>query len=342
MVLVAAIVLVLTFLWARRFTGEPWCAGIATGALGLSPFFLSLEGRIFPDLPGAALLLGCLLLLEMPPRRVWHLLLLSTLIGISPWLHFKNALAFGTIAAIALVQIARTTQRSDRIRRLLLFAFPALICVVGYEISLHAWYGSWSPTRMFSPGNELLALSVPRGIAAAAFDGSRGVFTNNPALLLILAGLPIWARMFRGPFLRLSLAIGPTILVQATFNDWSGGYSPPGRYALQFMPALVPAIGILILNAPVAFRLFAGLLLGLQLALAMAFVLIRPSWGSVGVQSPFLTRVGQMVGPALSDAMPTFDFNAHVLKGEWQLTVWMLVACLFLAYGIRLFRAEGL
>src|SRR3954447_18542437 len=84
-VVVAVIVLVLTFLWVRRFTGESWYAAIATGALGLSPFFLGLEGRIFPDLPTAALLLGCLLLLELPRRRPRHLLLLGVLVGISPW-----------------------------------------------------------------------------------------------------------------------------------------------------------------------------------------------------------------------------------------------------------------
>jgi len=50
MVGVAALVLLLTFLWARRFTGESLYAVIATGALAVSPFFLGLEGRIFGDL----------------------------------------------------------------------------------------------------------------------------------------------------------------------------------------------------------------------------------------------------------------------------------------------------
>src|SRR5262249_44654782 len=69
MVGVASLVLLLTLLWARRFTGEWLYAGIATGALAASPFFLGLEGRIFGDLVTAALLLGCLLLLETARRR---------------------------------------------------------------------------------------------------------------------------------------------------------------------------------------------------------------------------------------------------------------------------------
>src|SRR5207248_5433816 len=113
---------------------------------------------------------------------------------------------------------------------LLLLALPALVSVVGYELAVHAWYGSWSPTKMFPPGNEAFALSEARGLAAASFDSARGLFTNHPALLLILAGLPAWSTRWRAPFLRLALVVGPSILVQATFNDWSGGYSPPGRY----------------------------------------------------------------------------------------------------------------
>jgi hypothetical protein len=68
MVGIAVVVLVLAFLWVRRFTGGVWLAAIATGALGLSPSFLGPQGRVFPDLPAAALLLGCLLILELPER----------------------------------------------------------------------------------------------------------------------------------------------------------------------------------------------------------------------------------------------------------------------------------
>jgi hypothetical protein len=53
MVVIAVVVLLLAFLWVRRFTGGVWLAAIAVAALGLSPSFLGLEGRVFPDLPVA-------------------------------------------------------------------------------------------------------------------------------------------------------------------------------------------------------------------------------------------------------------------------------------------------
>jgi len=146
-------------------------------------------------------------------------LLLGVLVGISPWFHFKNALAFATVGVIALVQVARGTTGQERARRLLTLCAPIVISAVGYELIVRAWYGSWLPTRMFPPGNNVFALSEGRGLAAASFDAARGLLTNNPALLLILLGLPLWMREWPGPFRRLAVIVAPTILLQATFND---------------------------------------------------------------------------------------------------------------------------
>jgi hypothetical protein len=341
MVVIAVIVLLLTFLWVRRFTGEAWLAAIATGALGFAPSFLGLEGRIFPDLPAAALLLGCLLILELPERRSRHLLLLGVLVGVSPWFHFKNALAFGTIAAVAFVQVMRSSEGRERVRRLLSLTTPVIVSAIGYELSVRAWYASWLPTRMVLPGNEVFALSVPRGLAAVSFDSARGLLTNNPALLLILAGFPIWLRLFRGPVLRLALVLGPTILIQATFSDWSGAYAPAGRYALQFTPALIPAIALLVREASVSVRALATALLSLQWTLALAFLWLRPPWSVAGKRSPFLTAIDEHHGPPLDHAMPTFDAYTGLVHQGWQLAGWVLVSGLLVCYGASLSRRHS-
>ena len=332
MVLLALVVLVLAFLWTRRFTDDRTSAGIATAALGLSPFFLGLEGRIFPDLAAAALLLGCLLLLELPARRGRELVLLSVLIGLSPWFHFKNALAFATVAAIALVQIARNTTGKTRVRLLLALLLPAFVSALGYEIAVRTWYASWLPTHMYSPNNQA-SLDPLRGLAANSFDSARGLLVNDPALLLLLVGVPIWLRRWRGPFLRLALVLGPTILVQAGFSDWSGGYSPPGRYTLQFVPALLPAIGLLVRRKILGLRVLVGLLLGLNWTLAAAFVWLRPQWGSAGFRSPLFNAIQTRLGPALDRAAPAFDGNGRLLHGEWQLVAWLVLSGALVVYG---------
>ena len=279
MVGISALVLLLTYFWARRFAS--WLfAAIATAALGFSPFFLGLDGRIFPDLPTAALLLGCLLILELPAPRAWQLLLLGALVACSPWVHFKNGFAFATIVVIAVVLTFRRSSGLARLGMPALVLVPALASAIWYELTIHSWYRSWLPTHMITPGNnKLFALSPFRGLGALSFDASHGLLSNNPALLLILAGLPVWFWRSRSSFLRLALVIGPTILLESTFNDWSGGFAPAGRYALQFAPSLVPAIALVLRYGSRGFRAFAAVLIGLQAALAVAYLWLRgPSW----------------------------------------------------------------
>jgi hypothetical protein len=337
MIIVALIVVALTFLWVRRFTRDVTLAAIATGALGLSPCFFGLEGRVFPDLATAALLLGCLLLLERAKRRSRHLLLLGVLVGISPWIHFKDALSFGPLVAIAFVQVIRGAESSgERVRQLLALISPVLVSLIGYELTIRAWYASWLPTRMVPPGNVLFALSLPRGLAAVSFDSARGLFTNNPALLLILAGLPIWVRRSPGPVLRLGLVLAPTIVSQATFSDWAGAYAPAARYALEITPALIPAIALFLANAPPLARAFACTLLGLQFLLALTLIWLRPPWGVGGEPNPLLAAIARHDGPKLAHLMPHFTNYTALVRGQWQLAAWLLGSALLLTYGARL------
>jgi hypothetical protein len=342
MAILATVVLLLTFLWVRCFTGGLWLPAIAAAAIGFSPFFLGLEGRIFPDLATAALLLGCLLILELPRKQPWQLLLLGVLVGMSPWFHFKNALAFATVGVIALVQVVRSTTGQDRARRLLTLAAPMAIAAIGYELVVRDWYGSWLPTRMFPPGNNVFALSEGRGLAAASFDAARGLLTNNPALLLILLGLPLWMRAWPGPFRRLALIVAPTILLQATFNDWSGGLAPAGRYELQFAPVLAPAVAIVLQKVPIPVRALAGVLMGFQVALASAFIWLHPSWGFAGLRSPFFADIDQRLGVALDHVMPTFDRQAALVAGGPQLAAWLVVSAALVGLGVWLSRRHEL
>ena len=225
--------------------------------------------------------------------------------------------------------------------RLALVTVPALASAIGFELAVHAWYESWLPTRMFPPGNDAFAINPARGFAAESFDSAQGLLSNNPALLLVLAGLPLWLRLRRGSFLRLAVILGPTLLVQATFDGWAGGYAPPGRYALQFAPAFLPAIALLIEEASRAIRGVATAVLALQLTLAAVFVWLRPPWGFGVNPSPFLTAIDQRLGLALDRLMPTFDFNANLVRGDWQLVGWLAAAAVLLAYGVRIAYRTG-
>jgi branched-subunit amino acid transport protein len=337
MVLVALAVVVLTFVWTRRFTGTV-TAAIGTAVLLTSPFFFGLDGRVFPDLPTAALLLAGLLLLEARQTRKRGWALLGMLVAASPWLHFKNALPFGMLAALALVRIVRETERADRLQSAAALLIPVVAGAVLYELTIRRWYGSWLPTRIYSGANKAFAINDARGMAAASFDVARGLFANNPALLLILPGLPLWLGRYRKTFIRLTLVLLPAILVEATFNDWSGGYSPPGRYVLQFTPALLPAIALLLREVAGWQRAIAGLLVVLNFILGGLFVWLRPAWGNAGEPSPFFSQIHRHVGPSLNRLLPMFDARGTLVSGGLQLGLWTTLAVALGVFGIVLAR----
>ena len=333
MTAIAAVVLLLAFNWSRGFTRSARPASAAVILLATAPSFLAVQGRVFPDLLVAALLLACLLLLERPRQQWWTVSLLAALVAATPWIHFKNSLVFATIAVLAVLRVLRDEERGRRgLYASVLVLVPAASLGL-YELSVHRWYGSWSPSSMYPPANRLFDLNPAVGIAAASFDTAAGLFTGNPALLLVLVGAPFWLRAARGPFLRLALVVGPTIVLQATFSDWSGGFSPPGRYALQFVPAFAPAIAIALERARGPWRILVGVLVAAQLLLTTAYLWLTPSWGRTDGVSPLHDAIDRKLGLSLDDVMPAFGRHADLLHGDAQLAGWVAFAVALLVVG---------
>jgi len=191
---------------------------------------------------------------------------------------------------------------------------------------------------MQQSGNQVFAISEERGLAAGSFDSARGLLSNNPALLLILAGLPVWWTRWRAECQRVALAIAPAILIHATFNNWHAGFAPPGRYALEYVPALIPAIALFLHEARRLLLLLAAVLFGVQFALAGAFVWLKPEWTAEGKPSPFLTALDDKLGFAPDRAMPTFDATAGLARGGPQLAVWVSTSVLLVGCGLLVAR----
>lgn len=340
MIAVALLCVFLSYAWARRFTSSELAAWVAALTLGLSPAFLGLEGRVFPDLVTATLLVACLLIVE-GRRGTWQLLLLGSLAGASAWVHMKFLPAFALALLVALVRILRSGDpRSRRMVGVVATVTPFVLSLGWLALTSHRWYGSWSPTSAIPPGNELLALSPFDGFMASAFDGTKGLFTSSPALLLTLFGLPLWARRFRASFLRTLVIVGPMLLLHATFKNWWAGYAPTARYALQFMPALVPAIA-LALDRPLG-RLRVSLavaVIWVQTVLAIRFVQAAPPWTIVGMENP-LYHSPKGIAVHFDRLMPVFDQTGGLASGRGAVYGWTAIAIALIVSGV-LVAARG-
>ncbi len=260
---ISLMVLLLTFAWAKRVSQKTWVAWVAVIALATAPYFVGIEGFVFPDVALAGLLLGSLLLItgKLTSR---NLALLGVLLGSATWFHFKALLSFTPLGLAALIFIWKQSKtRHDRITRLASLIIPWFSINIIYELKLHEWYNVWNPSKMFPPGAQLGQVSPIINVPAMLFDASKGLFTYNPAFWLILVGLPIWYVVSRRTFIWAVLAVLPGLAMTANFSDWTGGYAPNARYLMEVVPVLMPAIALV---ATVPRKLLARVVTGILLA----------------------------------------------------------------------------
>ena len=336
MLLVSLVTLYLAYLWCYRVTGRRVVSAAAVGVLFLSVSYLSLSGTVYPDLLLAATLLGSLLLLERSRLTKIPLAGIGLLAGITPWLHTKGTLMLGTVALLAAWRVIRTkASRRHRLTALGALAAPAILLGGLFLWKFHGWFGSWSPSQVYS--TQLWQLSPLYSLPAAAFDAGKGWLTNNPGWLLLFVGLPLWYRHDRSQLGRLALILVPTVLISATFGDWWGGYSPPGRYLLEILPALFPALALALTAIPRT-RLLGGIalvLLSIQLWMAGTAVATNARWTTVTDPNPVLVQMRQL-GVDLTHWLPKFGPTPQTHPVDWRILPPLLTVAALTVYGTRI------
>jgi hypothetical protein len=184
----------------------------------LFPFFafappvIYYVARIWPEVPGAFFFVEALR--GVRQRRVQR------------WLPAMAALTllklrFGLISIVLLFFAIRR-------RRLLALAAIAIPVAVLFAFSVHTW-------------RELLPIS-PRNYAIGIFgllaDGAAGFLLQAPFYLLGIFAITRWKSA--PPALRIGCAAAlPYIISLVPRSEWHGGWSPPLRYVVVFMPLLL-------------------------------------------------------------------------------------------------------
>lgn len=299
MLCIAIGVALLTYRWALTVTRHALPALISTGIIVLSLSFIGLSGKVFPDLPIAGLLLGTVMLLERKRQTWWQQVLIGLSLAAGYSLHPKTILMFGTIAAFASLNILHSKDSAQKRAGLLLCLFlPAIIGIGVIEWHLLATQGIWNPSDLYSK-QTLWENSPVLGVFSSWLDPTKGVLINNPAWLLALIGLPMWYRAAPKQFVRIVLIILPSLLLFATFRDWSGGFAPPGRYLLEVMPLLAPAAGLYVWKSETGF-FWLSVLGGLQLFMLIMSLVNQLGTVELGVANPVVSALidGSGIEPA--------------------------------------------
>jgi hypothetical protein len=189
----------------------------------LFPFFafgppvIYYVARIWPEVPGAFFFVEALR--GVRQRRVQR------------WLPAMAALTllklrFGLISMVLL--IVAMWRRRPRRRDLIVLAAIAVALAILFAFSVHTW-------------RELLPIA-PRNYAIGIFgllvDGAAGFLFQAPFYLLGIFAITRWKSA--PPALRIGcLAALPYIISLVPRSEWHGGWSPPLRYVVVFMPLLL-------------------------------------------------------------------------------------------------------
>ena len=246
--LVSAFATALAWKAAWRVTSDVAASwfGWATVALTAPFFFQSFV--VYPDAPGAALvMIGVLALAQGQALATRRLVATGAALAMLPWLHTRYVVAAVTLGGMVLARQwtahpgsgSQAAGRSRRAAALLSIPFISAVCWFGF---FYVIYGSPDPRGPYGGNTQSAIANLPRGIVGLLFDQQFGVLPFAPVFLCALAGL--WVLMRRLPRLAAELLIvtAPYVLLVGAYQMWWGGNSSPGRFIVPvLLPMAVPA-----------------------------------------------------------------------------------------------------
>lgn len=240
MVVLATLVVWLTWVWTKYITNSRKAAYLASFGLMICYFFNNLAGYIYPDLLIAATSLASLIIIEKYFKQRKYRLLLGFVAGFMILVHIKTLVFVLPLLAVLSYKLWRTERKLpwDTILITSLFIFY-------YYATYHVWFGVPSSIAIGSGGTSFDGSAVTN-VAAMLFDSNRGLLVFNPITLLLFIGLPLWYKLRRNSLITLLFIVLPSLYVLSVFVQWNGGYAPAGRYIMNFLPLFVPAIAFAI------------------------------------------------------------------------------------------------
>ena len=343
MVLLQAIGVVVLYLYILELIRNNAAALAAALTLMGSLSFFSLVGQLYPDLLTAAVLAGsllCLARLRRHPDSLLPMVILSTLAGFGPYLHVKTCLMSLTLLLLGLLHWWRNGRSKKMLACLVV---PASVLLAIYAIKVHAWYGTWVITAPFSNG-LLFHFAPGQSVIANLLDTSRGILPNNPAYLLILAGIPLWWKRDRNSALVTLAVLAPSLLLQSTFADWAGGCSPAGgRYMMPYVFCAIPVVAFLYAELKWLFRAVMASLIFLQVAFGIYNARRDHVCSYAGDTNPLLVSFAEEhhIRPDLAIPIFSHDLNLNGGTAAIQLIVGIGVMLAILFCGIVLAQLKG-
>jgi hypothetical protein len=234
--LVSACATALTWTATWRVTSDAAASWFGWAAAALSAPFFFQSFVVYPDAPGAALVMvGVLALVDDWPLSTWRIVATGAALALLPWLHTRYAVA---AVMLGLMLCARV----GSLRRVAALLSIPLLSAAGWFAFFYTIYGSPDPRGPYGGSTQSDLANLGRGIVGLLFDQQFGVLPAAPVLLCALAGVVVLMRRTPRLAAALLLLVTPYGLVVGTYQMWWGGNSSPGRFIIPILlPLAIPA-----------------------------------------------------------------------------------------------------
>lgn len=271
LVLLSAAGCALAWWLAWRATGSGAAAWFGWAAVTASAPFLLESYTVFPDAPGAIVVLTgfwALMragwesaspegieggeahrrnakedLLRIPSipskpsgRHSWVPWLMHGFgLALLPWMHTRFSVLAAALGGLVLVRLARTPNPLAKASAFL--ALPA-ISALAWLFFFTIIYGAPDPSAPYGSQPQNVLAFFPNGAGGLLFDQGFGLFATAPVLAVAIAGF-VKARRLAIEWLVVAV---PYLLAVATFAMWWAGMSGPARFLVPLvLPLAIPA-----------------------------------------------------------------------------------------------------
>jgi hypothetical protein len=240
LILLSSVACALAWRLAWRVTGSAGAAWFGWAAVATSAPFLLESFTVFPDGPGAAVVLSgfwALLRTGWERERVSWVPWLAhgCALALLPWMHTRFAVIAGTLGGLVLLRISQTR---NPLAKAVAFLAPPAASALGWLFFFAIVYGTPDPSAPYGSATQNSLAFFPNGFGGLLFDQGFGLFATAPVLAFAVAGFA-WTRRLAVEWLVVS---APYVLAVATFAMWWAGFSGPARFLVPIvLPLAVPA-----------------------------------------------------------------------------------------------------
>jgi hypothetical protein len=328
-----SLLIVANVYWLARLLGASRWIAFAVGlAVGVGTPVLTYSSLSFVEPIGALVCVYALRLLHTERWRTRDLLLVSTGLGVLPWVHGRFLLFPPVFLALLMIRLHREGGWSQRWLWLL---GPAAVLFVGLEVyHLGVWHTLGPAPNQTTAGAVPFRIDPLPAVAGTVFDQEVGVVPNFPIFLLVLPGILLTSVRGRlSLHLHVAAAVVPYTLVVCSFPAWAGAWSPPSRFMAVVLPLMAGYLAVAMQRAHgLVVFVVAGVAVIYSAALTTLAVL-TPDGGFSAQQgrSPALTALAALVDLDLTGYVPS-----AALDGQQTLFAAWTVAAVGLGVTLRL------